>query len=103
MRYAQEVARCTHKIFILKVHGSTKLVIYYILCLFNSPLYLAIANSSLDMGGYKCKLIINSRNQGHTQDFILVMVVVVVGGGREKTLGSQLLQTIFLEGVTNVI
>jgi hypothetical protein len=32
------------------------------------------------MGCYTYNLIINSRNQGNTQGFVLVMVVVVVGG-----------------------
>jgi len=64
-----------------KYTGSTNIVIYFILYLFNNPLCLAIANSNLDMDCYTCKLIIKSRNQEHTQDFTLVMVVVAIGGG----------------------
>ena len=45
---------------------------------------MAIANNNLDMGCYTCKLSINSRNQGHTQDFVLVMVVVAVGEGEGR-------------------
>jgi hypothetical protein len=86
-----------------KYTGSTNIVIYFILCLFNNPLCLAIANSNLVMDCYTCKLIIKSRNQGHTQDFTLVMVVVATGVRGKKGLGSKLLQSIFLGGVTNVI
>jgi len=38
------------------------------------------------MDCYICKLIINSTKQGLTQDFILVMVAVAVGGREGEEL-----------------